>query len=297
MPPAFAPPPIALARPLSRSLSARPDLRACAGPKIVVDPLSPTSVTLSWPSAASAAPAAPFRITYGRRGAALASLRSTHRPFVTLTNLSPSTAYDVLVTPASTSSAASSASFTCMAADGAADGDDAPVEEAAPLTELSRLEILVGTVISAAPHDDADSLYVSQVSCGGDGPRTIVSGLVKYVGLDELVGRRVLVAANLKPRAMRGVMSEGMLLCASNDDHSVVDPLSPPAAAEVGALVTFAGHRSAPIAAGNRASKAFDRVVAELRTDEEGVAMFGDVRFQVGGEDCFSPGKVVGTVS
>lgn len=52
--------------------------------------------------------------------------------------------------------------------------------------------------------------------------RTIVSGLVKYQSVEQLKGRDVIVLCNLKPRAMRGVTSHGMLLCASNEDHSVV---------------------------------------------------------------------------
>lgn len=50
--------------------------------------------------------------------------------------------------------------------------------------------------------------------------RTIVSGLVAYVTEEEMHGRMVLGLCNLPPRAMRGVTSTGMLLCASNDDHT-----------------------------------------------------------------------------
>lgn len=47
-------------------------------------------------------------------------------------------------------------------------------------------------------------------------------GLVKYCSIEQLLNREVIVLANLKPRAMRGITSHGMLLCASNDDHSQV---------------------------------------------------------------------------
>jgi tRNA-binding EMAP/Myf-like protein len=52
--------------------------------------------------------------------------------------------------------------------------------------------------------------------------RTIVSGLVKYISMEELKGRDVVVLCNLKPRAMRGVTSFGMLLCASDAEHTKV---------------------------------------------------------------------------
>lgn len=166
------------------------------------------------------------------------------------------------------------------------------------MTELSRLEIRVGKILEVERHPNADSLYIEKIDIGDEaGPRTIVSGLVDYVKEDELEGRYVLVLANLKPRAMRGVVSAGMLLCASNEDHSQVDPLAPPENVRVGELVRFEGHKSAPIDAGNRASKAFERVAAELKTGEDGVARYRDVVFTTSEGPCFSPKSLVGSVS
>ncbi len=159
-------------------------------------------------------------------------------------------------------------------------------EAAAPkgeVTELSRLEIRVGKIVEIAPHPDADTLYVEKIDVGeAEGPRTIVSGLVKYQSLAAMQGRAVVVLCNLKPRAMRGVTSHGMLLCASNDEHTEVVPLAPPAGAAVGDLVTVEGHASAPEPPGNRAGKAYDRVADELFVDEEGRATFKGLPFMVG---------------
>ena len=77
-------------------------------------------------------------------------------------------------------------------------------------------------------------MYVEQVDVGEDSPRTIVSGLVKYVPLEAMQQRLVVVLANLKPRNMRGTKSSGMLLAASNEEHTMVEPLLPPAGATVG---------------------------------------------------------------
>ena len=86
------------------------------------------------------------------------------------------------------------------------------------------------------------SLYVEQVDLGeATGPRTIVSGLVKFVDKETLEGRSVVALCNLKPRNMRGVKSDGMLLCASNADHTAVEPLDPPAGAAPGDRVLLAG--------------------------------------------------------
>jgi tRNA-binding EMAP/Myf-like protein len=82
-------------------------------------------------------------------------------------------------------------------------------------------------------------LYVEEVNVGEPEPRTIVSGLVQFVPLEEMQQRQVVVLCNLKPRNMRGVKSHGMLLCASNDGHDAVEPLCPPEGAVVGERVWF----------------------------------------------------------
>jgi len=161
----------------------------------------------------------------------------------------------------------------------AAEGAEAAVPEW-PLTELSRLEMRVGKILEISKHPEADSLYVEKVDCGEEsGPRTIVSGLVKYCTEEDLLNREVVVLMNLKPRALKGITSNGMLLCASSADHSHVDPLAPPGGSSVGDQITFEGHKVAPMEAGNRASKAFSKVVADLFVDAEGRAMYKRVPF------------------
>lgn len=64
-------------------------------------------------------------------------------------------------------------------------------------------------------HPDADSLYVEKVDVGEAEPRTVVSGLVQFVPKEDLQDRLVVVLCNLKPQKMRGIESQGMLLCAS----------------------------------------------------------------------------------
>ena len=104
---------------------------------------------------------------------------------------------------------------------------------------LPKLHVRAGRVTSVEKHPDADSLYVEQIDVGEDEPRTIVSGLVDYVPLEEMQGRDVIVLMNLQPRNMRGVKSFGMLLCASNDAHDVVEPLAAPPGTEPGERVCF----------------------------------------------------------
>jgi len=99
---------------------------------------------------------------------------------------------------------------------------------------VTRLDIRVGRVISCEKHPDADALYLEQIDVGEAEPRTVISGLANFVPLEEMQGRMVAVVCNLKPAKMRGIMSAGMVLCGSNEDHTKVEILDPPAGAQAG---------------------------------------------------------------
>jgi methionyl-tRNA synthetase len=79
----------------------------------------------------------------------------------------------------------------------------------------NNIELKVGKVLKIKKHPTADHLYIEQIDIGEEQPRTIVSGLVKYFQPEEILDKQVLVASNLKPAELSGVLSEGMLLCAS----------------------------------------------------------------------------------
>lgn len=118
--------------------------------------------------------------------------------------------------------------FSTQPVDGSIDLSNPTAEQTTPLpqlktTELSLLEIRVGKIVEIAKHPEADSLYVEKVDVGEpSGPRTIVSGLVKFCTEENLLNRHVIVLCNLKPRPLKGIASHGMLLCASNSDHTMV---------------------------------------------------------------------------
>jgi tRNA-binding EMAP/Myf-like protein len=71
-----------------------------------------------------------------------------------------------------------------------------------------------------------------------------VSGLVKHITLDDFIGKYVLVLTNLKPAKMRGILSEGMVLCASTENE--LEVLSPPEGAKVGERLTVEGEDDPP---------------------------------------------------
>ena len=78
-----------------------------------------------------------------------------------------------------------------------------------------RLDMRVGLIKTAKRHPDADSLYIEEVDIGEDKPRTVISGLVKFIPEEEMQNRRAIIMCNLKPSKMRGIMSEAMVMCAS----------------------------------------------------------------------------------
>jgi methionyl-tRNA synthetase len=80
------------------------------------------------------------------------------------------------------------------------------------------LNLKVGKILSVEQHPEAEKLYVEKIDLGNGDIRQIVSGLKDYYSIDEMAGRLVVVAANLKPAKLRGVKSEGMVLLAEDDN-------------------------------------------------------------------------------
>ena len=84
--------------------------------------------------------------------------------------------------------------------------------------DFAKIELVVGKILSCEDHPDADKLLVFKVDIGEENPRTIISGIKKWYGVEDLVGKNVIVVKNLAPRKMRGIESEGMLLAADYKD-------------------------------------------------------------------------------
>ncbi|KAG2661261.1 hypothetical protein PVAP13_1KG494300 [Panicum virgatum] len=151
---------------------------------------------------------------------------------------------------------------------------------------IVKLDIRVGLIRKAEKHPDADSLYVEEIDVGEEAPRTVVSGLVKYIPLEEMQNRKVCVLCNLKPVAMRGIKSHAMVLAASSDDHTKVELVEPPADAAVGERVTFAGHSGEPEASLSGKSKVWEKLAADLHSNGELVACYKDVPFTTSAGVC-----------
>ncbi|KAJ4795749.1 Methionine--tRNA ligase [Rhynchospora pubera] len=151
---------------------------------------------------------------------------------------------------------------------------------------ISKLDIRVGLITEVKKHPDADSLYVEEIDVGEGSTRTVVSGLVKYVPLEEMQNRKVCVLCNLKPVAMRGIKSHAMVLAASGPDHIKVELVEPPVSAKIGERVTFPGYSGEPDGILNVKSKVWEKVQADLHTDAQLVASYKDVPFTTSAGVC-----------
>ena len=126
---------------------------------------------------------------------------------------------------------------------------EAPVEEVQeevvidiePKAEISyddfaKLQFQVGEIIACEEVKKSKKLLCSKVKVGSQ-VRTIVSGIKAHYTPDQMVGKKVMVLVNLAPRAIAGIMSEGMLLCAEGVDGELAlmtPEKNVPAGAEIG---------------------------------------------------------------
>ena len=90
------------------------------------------------------------------------------------------------------------------------------------IEDFSKLDLRVGKVLSCERHPDADKLFVLKVDIGEEKPRQIVSGLAGSYTPGQMMGKYIVVIANLQPVKLRGVESCGMLLAGKNDKEVAV---------------------------------------------------------------------------
>lgn len=98
---------------------------------------------------------------------------------------------------------------------------DKPEKAEIVIEDFMKLNLRVGKVVSCEKMPKADKLLVLKVDVGGK-VRTIVSGIAKWYTPEDMIGKQVVVIANLAPVKLRGVLSEGMILCAENANGDVI---------------------------------------------------------------------------
>ncbi len=123
----------------------------------------------------------------------------------------------------------------------------APQPEAKPqinFDEFAKVDLRVARVIKAENHPSADKLFKLQLDDGSGVPRQICAGIRGYYQPEELVGKLIVIVANLAPRMLRGEESRGMLLAASSAPKDAgaanrqVIVLTPMSNIEPGAIVS-----------------------------------------------------------
>jgi aminoacyl tRNA synthase complex-interacting multifunctional protein 1 len=165
--------------------------------------------------------------------------------------------------------------------------EKAPAADKAPpaveVIDVGRLDMRIGKIIDVQRHPDADSLYLEKIDCGEPNPRTVVSGLVKFVPIEQMQNRMVIILCNLKPAKMRGVTSEAMVMCASTPEK--VEVMDPPPGAVPGDVVSCEGFtRSPDLPFMNPKKKVFETVAPDLKVNGDFVGTYKGAQLFVEGK-------------
>lgn len=93
------------------------------------------------------------------------------------------------------------------------------------IDDFTKMDLRCARVLDCTSVEKSDKLLKLTLSLGTE-ERTVLSGIAKHYRPEELIGKQVVLLANLPPRKMRGIVSEGMVLCAASEDDSVLKLLS-----------------------------------------------------------------------
>jgi len=145
---------------------------------------------------------------------------------------------------------------------GTAPAKAAAADDGEPIPSM--IDLRVGHIVDIMKHPDADGLYVEQIDIGEEtGPRTVVSGLVNYIPIEQMRDKYLVAVCNLKPANMRGVKSFAMVLCATSKEgkDGGIELIQPPANSKPGDRVYFEGSEDAtPLTQLNPKKKIFETI-------------------------------------
>ena len=162
--------------------------------------------------------------------------------------------------------------------------------------DVSRLNIVVGTVTKVARHPEAEKLYVESIDLGPTlGTKQVVSGLVEHVPEDQMMGARVVVVANMKPSKMRGVESAAMVLCGTGPDGKV-ELVTPPEGVPNGERVQCEGFAGEADDVLNPKKKVFEAVAPDFSVTPSGEASYKGAAFGTSGGACRLATLTAGTI-
>mmetsp|Transcript_13917 Transcript_13917/g.20545 ORF Transcript_13917/g.20545 Transcript_13917/m.20545 type:complete len:433 (+) Transcript_13917:143-1441(+) len=147
----------------------------------------------------------------------------------------------------------------------------------AAVFDITALDIRVGKILKAWHHESAEKLFCEEIDLGEEKPRQIASGLRPFYKTEDLVNRYVLVLCNLKSRNLVGFPSHGMVLCASNSDHTKVEFVVPPSDVPLGERVAFGDLQGDPEPDNKIAKKKIlEKLLPDLKTTTDGTVTWKD---------------------
>ena len=97
----------------------------------------------------------------------------------------------------------------------ATEADAVGVTNFIEIDDFAKVDLRVGQVLSAERVPKADKLLLLKIDLAEEQPRQVLAGIAQYYEPEKLIGRKVVVVANLKPRKLRGLESQGMVVAAS----------------------------------------------------------------------------------
>ena len=104
--------------------------------------------------------------------------------------------------------------------------------------DWSKIDLRVGKIMKVEEIEGADKLYKLTVDLGKEfGKRTVCAGIKKYYSKEDLKGKKIIIVANLQPRMLRGVESQGMILASVNKEETEVVLIVPEKDMEIGSKV------------------------------------------------------------
>lgn len=110
-----------------------------------------------------------------------------------------------------------------------------PLVQLINIKDFAKVQLMVAQIKEVKEHPNADKLYILQVDTGPGGMRQIVAGIRRHYTPEQLINRRIVLVANLEPAQLRGEISNGMLLAASDNQGSSL--LTPDRDVALGSLI------------------------------------------------------------
>ena len=104
---------------------------------------------------------------------------------------------------------------------------------------ITQLDIRVGKIKKVWQHPDSDKLYIEEIDIGECKPRIIATGIKKFLPIEMMNNSHVLIVANMKPKRIAGLMSQGMVLTVENEERTKKELLVPPKGSSVGDILIF----------------------------------------------------------